>query len=144
MKTHLKEVIKGDHKNMYRGGDITCQGCKEQVDTQSHVLTCGSYEDLRITKDLSRDEDLAGLKKKDEGGLGGPWSQLSKTLLGCLVMHYKFACYSMSFKIYYLSKRMFMSYIVMVECTTKNKSTIVYFIFRIQSLTITGEYIVHN
>ena len=43
---------------MYRGGDIICQGCKEQVDTQSHVLTCGVYEDLRFNQYLGRDEDL--------------------------------------------------------------------------------------
>ena len=58
MRTQLIEGIKGNQKNKYRGGDMTCQGCKEQVDTQSHVLTCGSYEDLRYNKDLSRDEDL--------------------------------------------------------------------------------------
>ena len=58
METQLIEGIKGNHKNMYRGGDIACQGCKEKVDTQSHILTCGSYEDLRYNKDPSRDEDL--------------------------------------------------------------------------------------
>ena len=35
-----------------------CDSCQSQIDTQSHVLFCPAYQQLRIDKDIKNDEDL--------------------------------------------------------------------------------------
>ena len=35
-----------------------CDSCQSQVDTQSHVLFCPAYQQLRAGKDIHNDEDL--------------------------------------------------------------------------------------
>ena len=37
---------------------MRCQGCMLELDTQSNVLQCIEYEDLRGDKDLEKDEDM--------------------------------------------------------------------------------------
>ena len=46
------------YKNLHKGKDMRCQGCMLEVDTQSHVLHCIEYEDLRGDMDLEKDEDM--------------------------------------------------------------------------------------
>ena len=57
-RTQLVEGIKGNYKNLHRGKDMRCQGCMLEVDTQSHVLHCIEYEDLRGDMDMEKDEDM--------------------------------------------------------------------------------------
>ena len=57
-RTQLVEGIKGNYKNLHKGKDMRCQGCMLEVDTQSHVLQCMEYEDLRGDMDLEKDEDM--------------------------------------------------------------------------------------
>ena len=57
-RTQLVEGIKGNFKNLYRGNDLRCQGCRQEVDTQSHVLQCMEYEDLREDMDMKKDDDM--------------------------------------------------------------------------------------
>ena len=57
-RTQLVEGIKGNYKNLHKGKDMRCQGCMLEVDTQSHVLQCIEYEDLRRDKNLEKDEDM--------------------------------------------------------------------------------------
>ena len=52
------EGIKVNYKNLHRGNDMRCQGFMLEVDTQSLVLQCIEYEDLRGDKDLEKDEDM--------------------------------------------------------------------------------------
>ena len=35
-----------------------CDSCQSQIDTQSHVLFCPAYQQLRAGKDIQNDEDL--------------------------------------------------------------------------------------
>ena len=39
-----------------------CNGCGH-VDSQSHILYCPSYQDLRVGKDLNSDKDVANYFK---------------------------------------------------------------------------------
>ena len=57
-RTQLLEGFKANHKNMYRGQDMRCEGCKMDIDTQSHVLVCNAYSDLRVDQDLSKDDAM--------------------------------------------------------------------------------------
>jgi hypothetical protein len=57
-RTHLLEGFKANFKNMHKGKDMRCEGCKLEVDTQAHVLLCTEYGDLRDNKDLRKDEDM--------------------------------------------------------------------------------------
>ena len=57
-QTLMLEGIKGNHKNMYRDKDMQCGGCCMEVDTQSHVLVCEAYRDLREDKVLCSDEGM--------------------------------------------------------------------------------------
>ena len=57
-RTLMLEGFKGNHKNMYKGKDMQCEGCSMEVDTQSHVLVCEAYKDLREDKVLSSDEGV--------------------------------------------------------------------------------------
>ena len=57
-ETNMLEGIKGNHKNMYRDQDMKCGGCNMELDTQSHVLSCEAYRDLREDKVLSSDEGM--------------------------------------------------------------------------------------
>ena len=57
-RTKMLEGIKGNHKNMHSDKDMKCVGCSLECDTQSNVLTCEAYKDLREGKVLSSDEGL--------------------------------------------------------------------------------------
>ena len=57
-RTQLVEGIKGNFKNRHRNSDLQCQGCKSVEDTQLHVLVCAAYGDLRVGKDLEKDDDM--------------------------------------------------------------------------------------
>ena len=63
-RTQLLEGIKANHKNMYKGKDMRCEGCKQDIDTQSHVLVCNTYSDLRVDRDLSDEDDMIGYFRK--------------------------------------------------------------------------------
>ena len=63
-RTQLLEGIKANHKNMYKGKDMRCEGCKQDIDTQSHVLVCNTYSDLRVDMDLSDEDDMIGYFRK--------------------------------------------------------------------------------
>ena len=41
-------------KEMWR-----CDSCQSAIDTQSHVMWCSAYTELRKNKDLSNDRDIA-------------------------------------------------------------------------------------
>ena len=49
---------------MYKGKDMRCEGCKQDIDTQSHVLVCNTYSDLRVNMDLSDEDDMIGYFRK--------------------------------------------------------------------------------
>ena len=46
-------------KPSYIREKFLCDSCESEVDTNSHVLYCESYKELREGKDISCDRDLA-------------------------------------------------------------------------------------
>ena len=70
-RTHMVEGFKANFKNMYKGKDTTCDGCKEEIDSQSHALVCPAYSDLMIGLDIMQDADLVSFFSKvmDRRGL---------------------------------------------------------------------------
>ena len=57
-RTQMVEGFKANFKNMYRGKDIDCDGCRQAIDLQCHALVCPAYEDLRDGMDFAQDLDL--------------------------------------------------------------------------------------
>ena len=57
-RTQLLEGFKGNFRNKYKDGDMRCEGCLQDEDTQPHVMLCTAYEDIRGSKDMSKDEDI--------------------------------------------------------------------------------------
>ena len=58
-RTHMTNVkfnYKNDNKN--REELWRCDSCKSAIDTQSHILWCPSYKELRAGKDIKNDKDL--------------------------------------------------------------------------------------
>ena len=46
-------------KNMYKGTSINCDACDMKVaESQTHVMSCPGYSDLRAGKDMGKDCDL--------------------------------------------------------------------------------------
>ena len=54
--TNVKFNYKNDKKN--REELWRCDSCKSTIDTQSHILWCPSYKELRAGKDINNDKDL--------------------------------------------------------------------------------------
>ena len=57
-RTQLVEGTKGSYKNSHRGKEMRCHGCRLLGDTQSHVLQCIEYGDLKGDMDLKKDKDM--------------------------------------------------------------------------------------
>ena len=57
MTQYVKRNYPNDPK--YRQSLWQCVGCKSAIDTQSHVMWCQAYSDLRKNKDFNDDKDLA-------------------------------------------------------------------------------------
>ena len=58
-RTHMTNVklnYKNDKKN--REELWRCDSCKSAIDTQSHILWCPSYKELRAGKNINNNEDL--------------------------------------------------------------------------------------
>ena len=54
--TDLKFNYKNDRK--HRAELWRCDSCKSAIETQSHVLWCPSYRELRAGKNIDNDKDL--------------------------------------------------------------------------------------
>ena len=53
--------LKDNMKNMYKGASINCDACDMKVaESQTHVMSCPGYTELRVGKDMSKDGDLVG------------------------------------------------------------------------------------
>ena len=52
--------IKFNFKNTpaYSNTNWRCDSCEKAIDTQSHILWCPAYSELRIGKDINSDDDL--------------------------------------------------------------------------------------
>ena len=46
------------HDQVYTAELWKCDSCKTNIDTQSHMLWCEAYKELRTDKDLQSDRDL--------------------------------------------------------------------------------------
>ena len=57
MTQYVKKNFTNDPK--YRKDLWKCISCKTNIDTQSHVLWCDAYKNLRQGKDINNDKDLA-------------------------------------------------------------------------------------
>ena len=53
---------KANFKSKY--SDIKCEGWGREMDSQSHVMVCPEYEDLRVNVDFAKDEDLLEYYRK--------------------------------------------------------------------------------
>ena len=54
--TNVKFNYKNDKKN--REELWICDSCKAAIDTQSHILWCPSYKELRAGKNINNNTDL--------------------------------------------------------------------------------------
>ena len=52
LRGHFKGMV-GNKKVNFK-----CVGCEKEVENNIHVTECPTYSDLRVGKNLSRDEDL--------------------------------------------------------------------------------------
>ena len=59
-----KIVLIENIKNMYKGKDTECDGCRKEIDSQSHALVCPAYSDLMIGVDIMKDADLVSFFSK--------------------------------------------------------------------------------
>ena len=51
--------LRDNMRNMYKGDLVNCQACSMGVpESQTHVMFCTGYEDLRLGKDMREDKDL--------------------------------------------------------------------------------------
>ena len=57
----MTQYTKWNYKNdpQYRHDLWKCQSSRTSIDTQSHLLWCESYKNLKADKDLNSDKDLA-------------------------------------------------------------------------------------
>lgn len=64
-RTHMTNV-KFNYKNdkKYREELWRCDSCKSAIDTQSHILWCPAYRELRIGKNINNDSDLVNYIQK--------------------------------------------------------------------------------
>ena len=52
--------MKDNMRNKYKRTSINCEACDtSSAESQLHVLACPGYAELRVGKDMSRNEDLA-------------------------------------------------------------------------------------
>ena len=59
IRTHMIDT-KFNYKNKksYRKELWNCDSCKSSIETQSHLLWCPTYKDIRQGKNLNSDKDL--------------------------------------------------------------------------------------
>ena len=58
MRTEMVK-LRDNMRNMYKGDLVNCQACSMGVpESQTHVMFCTGYEDLRLGKDMREDKDL--------------------------------------------------------------------------------------
>ena len=52
--------LKANFKNKpaFRKDGWICEGCHKEVETNAHVMSCGTYKLIREGKDLKKDKDL--------------------------------------------------------------------------------------
>ena len=50
--------VKCNFKGRFTKNDLKCDGCNQEMDTQSHVLVCQAYGDLREGLSFKQDMDL--------------------------------------------------------------------------------------
>ena len=52
--------VKFNYKNVnaYSHSNWLCDSCEKAVETQSHILWCPAYKNLREGKDINSDDDL--------------------------------------------------------------------------------------
>ena len=60
-RAKMTQYVKRNYPNdpKYRQSLWQCAGCNSAIDTQSHVMWCQAYSDLRKNKDFNDDKDLA-------------------------------------------------------------------------------------
>ena len=59
LRTEMLDV-KDNMRNRYRGTNVSCEACDTNMaESQVHVMTCSGYAELRMGKDMSKNEDLA-------------------------------------------------------------------------------------
>ena len=58
--------LKANFKNKpaYRNDGWTCEGCKKEVESNGHVMSCQAYEHVRQGKDLGSDKGLVEFFKE--------------------------------------------------------------------------------
>ena len=55
----MKDNMKDNMRNKYKGTSINCEACdNNKAESQSHVMVCPGYAELRVGKDMRRDQDL--------------------------------------------------------------------------------------
>ena len=57
---NMLKNVKFNFKNIqnYANDNWQCDSCEKSIDTQSHVLWCPAYQNLREGKSLDSDDDL--------------------------------------------------------------------------------------
>ena len=58
--------LKANFKNKptFRNDGWVCEGCRKEVETSGHVMSCQAYDLVRQGKDLSDDKDLVQFFKE--------------------------------------------------------------------------------
>ena len=57
IRTKLVNRVKMNFKNMYKN-NLKCETCKDEIETQEHVMVCPRWEEERRGLDLMRMEDM--------------------------------------------------------------------------------------
>ena len=51
--------LKDNMRNQYKGTSVNCDACVMEVaESQTHVMICPGYAELRVGKDMGMDGDL--------------------------------------------------------------------------------------
>ena len=59
LRTEMMD-LKDNMRNRYRGTNVNCEACDSTTaESQLHVMTCSGYAELRMGKDMGKNEDLA-------------------------------------------------------------------------------------
>ena len=59
-------IVKFNYKHLPQNQKTLwkCESCQTSIDTQSHIMWCPAYSELRIGKDINSDADLIEYVKK--------------------------------------------------------------------------------
>ena len=58
MRTEMVN-LKDNMRNQYKGTSVNCEACSTKVaESQTHVMICPGYAELRVGKDMGMDGDL--------------------------------------------------------------------------------------